>query len=412
MGLFGDIVKLLFTTEEDDYVNDPVTDDNSNGIYDNESVVIEEERLGGKPTKDDVKNYIDTTGARIALMKEQNDTFRKEYESVTCYLADIQIIDGIEGENRQKLISYAENIVRIEEENRKRAGHDRSISDFHYKIMQQYEESINHELATMRKKELYQADIKHDLKCLEQEKQKLYDEQEKYHDKSARIRTVSVGAGVLLVSLMILFGVICYVAAVDMTIPFILLIIAGGLLVLYIFTGMRDARYNLLLLDKKCNKCINLLNSVKIKYVNNTALLDYMCSKYDISNSVEFEKVWRKYIQIKEDEEAFETNKQELEELAKSMTELLDSYGLKDTSIWICQAKAILDNREMVEVRHGLNIRRQKLRKQIGFNDERVRKDAYILQKILKKRPQLRGIVGTVLKKYSIEQTIIQALRQ
>lgn len=415
MGIFGKIVKELFRKEEDDYVNDPVTDeieDNSNVIYESEDVAIEEAKLGDKSTNDDVNKYIDTTGARIALMKEQNESLRIEYESVTNYLADIQMIDTIEGEDLEKLRSYAEGIVRIEEENKKRAGHDRDISNYHYKILQQYEDSINHELAAMRKKELYQADIRHDMKCLEAEKYSLYDEQGEYRIKSGKIRTISFGAGVLLVSLMVLFGVIYYAAGVDMTIPFILLIFAGGLLVLYIFTGMRDARYNLLLIDKKINRCINLLNSVKIKCVNNTALLDYMCSKYDVANSVEFEKVWRKYIQIKEDEEVLETNRQELEELHKSMTELLAGYGLKDTGIWLCQAKAILDKREMVEVRHSLNVRRQKLRKQIGYNDECVRKDACVLQKLIKKRPQLREMVAGVLKKYSIEQTIIQALRQ
>ena len=85
-----------------------------------------------------------------------------------------------------------------------------------------------------------------------------------------------------------------------------------------------------------------------------------MCSKYDISNSVEFEKVWRQYIQVKEDEEALEVNRQELEEQTGLMTELLKAYGLRDTSIWVCQAEALLDKREMVEVRHSLNTRRRK----------------------------------------------------
>ncbi len=429
--LFGKLLKEIFRKDEDDYVNDPIAEENNvnnNNVYKNgvcessvceniekvyeEAAAIEDTGIAEKSAKEDINTYIDTAGARIALMMEQNEAFRIEYESVTSYLSDIQIIDSIEGEDRERLLSYAENIVRIEGENKKRSGHDRRISDYHYKIMQQYEGTINHELATMRKKELYQADIRHDMKCLESEQRNLYGQQKEYRNRSGRIRSVSIGMGVLFISLMVLLVVIGLAAGIDMTMPFIILIFAGGLLVLYIFTGMRNTRYKLLLLDKKCNRCINLLNSVKIKYVNNTALLDYMCSKYDISNSVEFEKVWRQYIQVKEDEEALEVNRQELEEQTGLMTELLRAYGLRDTGIWVCQAEALLDKREMVEVRHSLNTRRRKLRRQISFNDERISKDAGFLTELVKKRPQLRNTADMVIKKYSIDEVIMQAQRQ
>ena len=47
---------------------------------------------------------------------------------------------------------------------------------------------------------------------------------------------------------------------------------------------------------------------------------------------------------------------------------LLRRYHLHDPLIWLHQVDALLDPREMVEVRHALITRRQKLRKQIDFN--------------------------------------------
>ena len=118
------------------------------------------------------------------------------------------------------------------------------------------------------------------------------------------------------------------------------------------------------------------------------------------------------YIKTRDDEEALAANKEELARLKTNLETLIAGYGVKDVNIWTCQTKALLDNREMVEVRHGLNTRRQKLRNQIVYNDEQIRRDAYIMQKFLKKKPKLRNVVGSILKKYSIEQTIISALRQ
>ena len=46
------------------------------------------------------------------------------------------------------------------------------------------------------------------------------------------------------------------------------------------------------------------------------------------------------------------------------------SHEVSDTEVWLVQTYAILDDREMVEIRHDLNQRRQKLREQIRYNTE------------------------------------------
>ena len=46
----------------------------------------------------------------------------------------------------------------------------------------------------------------------------------------------------------------------------------------------------------------------------------------------------------------------------------LQRLGIRDREIWFAQAKALVDPKEMVEVRHDLNVRRQKLREQLDYN--------------------------------------------
>lgn len=65
------------------------------------------------------------------------------------------------------------------------------------------------------------------------------------------------------------------------------------------------------------------------------------------------------------------------DELYKSMEGLikaLDGLNLYDSAVWTSQVEALIDNREMTEVRHALNIRRQKLRESIDFNTKTVEK--------------------------------------
>ena len=51
---------------------------------------------------------------------------------------------------------------------------------------------------------------------------------------------------------------------------------------------------------------------------------------------------------------------------------ILRKYQIKDPAIWLHQTEAILDHKEMVEIRHGLIIRRQSLRRRMDYNKDMV----------------------------------------
>ena len=67
---------------------------------------------------------------------------------------------------------------------------------------------------------------------------------------------------------------------------------------------------------------------------------------------------------------------------------ILGRLGVIDTHIWIAQVKAILNPKEMVEVRHNLSIRRQKLRNQIEYNENRIEDAKNNIKNITKKNPE------------------------
>ena len=50
--------------------------------------------------------------------------------------------------------------------------------------------------------------------------------------------------------------------------------------------------------------------------------------------------------------------------------EQLARYRISDPARWVNQVSALLDKREMVEIRHNLILRRQNLRKQLDYNKD------------------------------------------
>jgi hypothetical protein len=135
---------------------------------------------------------------------------------------------------------------------------------------------------------------------------------------------------------------------------------------------MRDLKR----VEKSINKIILLHNTVKIRYINNTNLLEYLHIKYGVRNATELEKLFNKYTTEKKRREDFRKMEEDLDTAERDLLRILRRYKISDPMIWLHQPAAILDKREMVEVRHNLIIRRQSLRKRMDYNKDIVAKKA------------------------------------
>ena len=54
---------------------------------------------------------------------------------------------------------------------------------------------------------------------------------------------------------------------------------------------------------------------------------------------------------------------------------LLKKCKLYDSRVWLEQPQALVDQKEMVEIKHDLLVRRQKLRSRIAYNLDIVKKE-------------------------------------
>ena len=120
--------------------------------------------------------------------------------------------------------------------------------------------------------------------------------------------------------------------------------------------------------EKARVRLVQLQNKVKIRYVNNTNLLNYLYMKYSVENAAKLKKLWEEYQSEKEERKQFAEAEAKIDYYREKLLYSLSRYRVKSPERWFRQPQALLDHKEMVEIRHELNTRRQALREQMEYN--------------------------------------------
>ena len=129
-------------------------------------------------------------------------------------------------------------------------------------------------------------------------------------------------------------------------------------------------------------------------------MLEYEYSKYAVKSAFELEQKFQAYVEMKDEQRKILEITSNLNEAEAELTDILRQLGVIDTHIWIGQVKAILNPKEMVEVRHNLSIRRQKLREQIEYNESRIEDARNNIKNVTKKNKVHAKEVMQVLEIY------------
>lgn len=356
--------------------------------------------------KGNQKQYVQECCQAIREADRQIEGIREEYQKVTESLMDIQKIDRMEGEERKSLLRLATDILKLTKERNQYKNRNLSISELMMRRFEPYEDKLVDEIKRMYEAEAYQNAIDGDMEKLEEEKKKIRHEKKEIAEKQTALKKMAKILIVFIVSLFSLFVVIYYSIHADMTFPYLGTIALAAVSSLAIFLESNRNRREMTIAERKMDKAVLLLNRVKIKCVNNRNVLEYNCQKFGVSDAKEFEYYWNEYCKAKEYERKFRENTEQLNTACEDLLHLLKEHEIQDCEVWISQVPAIIDAREMVEIRHKLNGQRQILREQIEYNENIKKEYVEGIDALLKDSAEEKEKLLEIVESYSRQTEI------
>ena len=314
--------------------------------------------------------YVESLLTQIADAQKQISECEAEYAMVDLYLKDMELIDYISGEDREKLEDCAKAVHLLEEDKSRYEKKKRHMSDADYAKMDRLSEDAHDSLTRLQEAEQYQEAIRNDLSRLENEKQACLFRRQEAKTAMENLRGMAV-----ITTAAVFF---CIVILLIMQFAFEMQTQMG-----YILTA-----------------AVCLQNRVKIRYVNNTNLLDYYYLKFGISSGEELKSLLEAYQAEQVERKKLEQTMQELSFGQEDLIRILKKYRLHDPMIWLHQTGAILDPKEMVEVRHAMILRRQQLRKQMEFNTDNAEKAQEQIKKLVTEYPKYAAQILKMVSAY------------
>lgn len=320
-----------------------------------------------------------------------------EYSMVTSYLKDMEEIEALPETERAELNASAQKIQDLEDKQNIYLKKKNRLSDEKFHQMERMEDDAEEGCRKVAEAEKYQELIRQDMSRLEGEKHAFLYRKNELKGAVADSRGMAVICSVALIVCYVVLFALKYVLDMEVRLGFMLVTGMAALGITALFLKYTDSVKELKKVEKGINRIILLQNRVKIRYVNNTNLLDYLYMKYQVSSGKEFAGLWEKYKIEKEERRSYREAELELDDCQQEFLNILKCYQVKDPAVWLHQTAALLDSKEMVEIRHNLIIRRQSLRRRMDYNKEMVIvKIQDELRELAKDYPQYAGEIGVL----------------
>lgn len=312
-------------------------------------------------------HVVDLCEQIIEASRELEDA-RGEYSMVTSYLNDIEIVEALPKEKIQLLTEYANYIVKLNTERDELLNKESKLSAAMFSQIEAIEDEIPQIVKRLKENEEYLAAIEHDLRVLKDEKENWIENKEDCQEEQKSLRKLAIFVTSLF-GVVILVFLVCLLAfdipaMIPLSVSVFLATVVGASIVLRYQDCRREIQKSIINRDH----VVSLENHTKIKYVNIKNAVDYMHDKYHVNSALEMNDNYEKYQDMVRQREKFRIANEDLEYYRKQMDSFLRKLNLYDTRIWYSYAKAIVDKREMVEIKHGLIVRRQKLRSRMEYN--------------------------------------------
>ncbi len=314
--------------------------------------------------------YIESCLEQMKAASDEIDILNREYDSVTAYLNDTDEIERLPEHIRTPIQDCATKLLRLEKEFTNYTSKKDLLSGEDYALMERLEDEMPEGYEKLKKSEEYQKLIKEDMRRIEGEKQAYYFRKAELKGMLANIKGVFFICVVAAITCIIMLLILQFGFELDAQLGYLLTVGATAVAFTVLFVKNIDMQQEAAKVEKSIGKLIHMHNTVKIRYVNNTNLLEYLYMKYNVDSSALLKELWDKYVSERAERERFEQTKYDITFYRDELLQHMRKLHIADPDIWIHQAEALVNRKEMVEIRHNLVERRQNLRKQMEYNKD------------------------------------------
>lgn len=343
-----------------------------------------------------VREYCDM----MAVASKDVDAQKVEYQQVTQRIADLEEFEKLPMADKGQVRIRANKIIKIEQENSSYTRPAKKITEAQYREMERLADEIPGILKKMKEDEEYQSVVRRDLNLLEGEKGAVAYQRKEERSKARTAKNlafIAVFGAVMAAALLFVLNQAMHVK-VDM--GYIILAGVFAVTLTASFVMYQNAQSGISRSNRKLNKAISVQNTVKIKYVNITNVLDYNYAKYGVMNSYELAYIWEKYNEEKDAREHDTDISERMEEARSELYQLLKHYHINDPSVWVYQPGALVYDDEAKDIRKQLIIQRQRLKKGIDFemyNLETAKKE---IEALIREYPKYANDIIAVVGEY------------
>ena len=347
-----------------------------------------------------IEQYVVERLEQMIELTQEVESEKSEYRMVSAYLGDIQMMEEMPKEERDKIQEVAANVVQLNAARTEFLNSAKKLSDAQFAMLEQQEREVPDAIRRLASNEMYRDTIERDMKYLEREKSEWVMRREFLVEQRTKLKNLLYIWVGLAVTAAVVIGILQFLMKMDMYYGWMALVFVTAIAIALTYWKIQDDGAEIAIAEHNRNRAVVLLNKVKIKYVNIVNAVDYACEKYHVRSSAELNEQWEYYMEAVREREKYQRTNEDLDYFNGRLVRLLRQYQFYDAQVWVNQAVALVDPKEMVEVKHGLIARRQKLRSRIEYNlgvvAEQRKEATQLLDKVGNMRPQVEQILQTI----------------
>lgn len=349
----------------------------------------------------DIENYVKEQCDMMEEAASYMESAREEYDIVTEHFADIQAIEEAPENLRQLISSKAELVDSLTIDRRIFKSSEQKLSNHAYHHIEMYEDELPGGIRYMEKQEAFYESVQRDMRMIEGERLGLRMESKQLVRRQLKLKKMALAFIFCIIAVYVIFVIAMLSMGNEEDMALMLLVTSlAAVFALSMFAILKTTERQVVVTEIKLNKATALLNKVKIKYINAANTLDYEYNKYHVKSAYELERKYEAYVQMKSEQKRVMQLTSNLNDAELDLEKILKQAGLYDPHIWLGQVRALFNQKEMVEVRHNMNVQRQKLRNQIEYNEKRIEEAKNNIKEITVKNPEYSSYALRIIEMY------------